>query len=115
MPTDSVWRDAARATTVRSRALSLVVLADVTKCFENVDWRGLELAALSARYLIGLLRLSLAVYASPRRLLVGRASSGPLFPTRGIGPDSAFATGELLLLLSPHPQGWVSQHPGLGS
>ena len=69
----------------------MVVLADVVKCFENTEWKGLEAAAPSADYPAGLLRISLAVYASPRRLLVGRASSGPLFATRGVGPGSASA------------------------
>jgi hypothetical protein len=113
VPTDSVWRDATRAATTQHRSTTVVVLADVVTCFVNVEWRGLEVAAISAGYPSGL-HLSVVAYASPRRLLVGRVVALPLFPTRGIGPGSAFATDELLLFLSAHIQGWASLHPGVG-
>ena len=37
VPTDGVWRDAARSSTTGRRTATAVILADVVKCFENVE------------------------------------------------------------------------------
>ena len=61
VPADGVWRDAVRSVTTTRRAAAAVILADVVKCIENVEWAGLELSAVRSGYPSGVLRLSLGV------------------------------------------------------
>ena len=88
----------------------MCVLSDISKCFEHVPWHGLSLAARAAGFPTCLLRLPRTVYASPRILMLGRAVAPPLYPSRGIGPGSAFATDELLLYLGPVIAAWSARH-----
>ena len=114
-PCDVVWRDAARAATLRPRGyFTLCVLSDIAKCFENVAWPALQAAAYADDYPSALPRLSVSMYAAPRVLMVGRATAAALRPTKGIGPGSAFATDELLLVLGPAVRAFQASFPSLG-
>ena len=114
LPTDGVCRDAVRSATAGRRTATAATLADVVKCFANVEWVALELSAVRTGYPSGVLRLSLAVYGAPRRALVGRAAAPLVYPTRGIGAGSAFATDELLCFVAPHLSSWAAMRAGIG-
>ena len=73
---------------------------DISKAFDRVPHEKLIDQATQLGYPLVLLRLSLLSYKFQRMFVTnGSSASDPVFPQRGIGPGSSFATLELAVLL----------------
>ena len=87
------------------------VMWDISKAFDRVPREILAKRALSLGYPSSILKLSLQSYRWSRRLVDGTLMSKQLFPTRGIGPGSAFATFELAALMVVEMRELQINHP----
>ena len=95
-----VWRQAFLAESARNNHQHFVsVFWDLHKCFDLVNHVRLLEAAKKHSYPLAILRMCVALYRAPRRLLVDGIVSRQIMPSRGIMAGVATATTELRLLL----------------
>jgi hypothetical protein len=98
---DGMWRQQVRAAFAHdSGGAAAEVAVDVCKAFENVRHELLLREAEALGYPWAPLLMALDMYSWARRLVFRGCVAGSLFPTRGIGAGSAFATRELFVVMS---------------
>ena len=111
---DAVWRRAFRAEAgLASGNEVLAVFSDLRRCYEHVRHRDLAVEAAGVQYPLQVLRLSLVLYAAPRRLLKSGAVGPPILPTRSIIAGSAAATYELKALMARVLSRHCVMHPSV--
>ena len=110
--TDAVWRRATRCEIQASDKGSLAsVLIDLRKCYDHIMWCSLAAESLAVGFPGVILRMSLAVYAFPRRLTRFGAVGRIINPNRFIIAGTTAATSELKLLLCKLLQRIEFNHP----
>ena len=99
-PVDVVFRQALKAdlATAQSRSFG-IVLWDLLKCYEHALHPILYVKAKKYGYPLALLRMSLAAYIAPRRIMFNGIVSDLVYASRTIVAGSTFATSELVLYL----------------
>ena len=96
---DVIWRTQVRRI-IQEHLFVLEGLRDIDKCFEHVVHPILVREALELEYPLDILRLSLASYRWPRRLIgVLNMISDFILATRGVIAGSAFAVFELICMM----------------
>ena len=96
---DIVWKHAWKAEAAQSAQQTFAcLLSDVYKCYECVDHQKLVQAGRQHNYPLVLLRLAIASYRAPRRILYSGLVSRPIAPSAGILAGNTSATTELKLM-----------------
>ena len=99
---NAAWMMAIRAEMAKMDQVEYAqVQLDLVKAFEYVPHLHWCKGAALLNYPRALLRLSLAAYTAPRRVVTASAMSRKVVPQRGIGAGSGLATVELKLLVIP--------------
>ena len=110
---DATWRECVRHAVSGSGA-AVEVLLDLAKAFDQVDRDLLWGAGLAYGYPMAVLRVALAAYSWPRRLVSDFGVSSPeLRAARGVAAGSPFATFELKLLLLGAVLPLLAARPGI--
>ena len=89
----------------------LATFTDLRKRYDHVGHSDLVHEAVAAQYPLPILRLSLFVYTSPRRLLRATAVGPEIIPTRSTIAGSAAPTYELKALMVRLLSRHVRLHP----
>ena len=111
-PTDVVWRHAFKSEGAQAGGGHFACLLwDLLKCYELVGHNFLQIAAMKYQYPVAILRVCIALYRAPRRILLNGLVSRPITPTRGILAGVSTATSELRLVLLDMVKGHVQSHP----
>jgi len=112
--TDTSWRTASRSSLATDKGdKTLDVQADLQSCFEHVDRELLWGKAKGSLYPLSTLRLSLASYAWPRRVLLDGIASRVFFAIKGIVAGSSHATTELKLYVQEDFRTIVAKHKNI--
>ena len=97
---DVVWRHTAQAEAAKAQNHSFVcVLWDIRKCYDMMQHPVLYHAARQYDYPLALLRITVAAYRAPRRILLDGLASREIVAQNGIIAGLASATTELRLML----------------
>ena len=113
-PVDCVWRHSFRAEVAQTSGNHFAcVLLDLKKCYEMIDHCKLTQAAHKHMYPLALLRISIFLYRSPRRILYNGIVSRCIEPARGILAGISSATTELRLMLLDAVVAHVHTHPAI--
>ena len=111
---DVVWRQAFAAEAARfSQQHYGCIMWDIHKCYELVQHSHLVHAAYKHDYPLAILRLSLASYRAPRRILLNGLASRNISANCGIIAGNTFATTELRLLLLDTVSQHICDHPSI--
>ena len=111
-PIDIIWRQSFKAEAAQEAGDHFVCLFwDLYKCYELINHSKLLLAGRKHNYRMAVLRICIAAYKAPRRILYKGIVSRPILPNCGILAGVSSATSELRLLLMDAALSHIDRHP----
>ena len=110
---DAVWRSTMRNMSREVGVHTAEILMDVSMAFDRVSHSKLINEAHRSKYPLGILRLSIDSYLFERALVAEGLCSPLVFPTRGLGPGSAFAVFELAMMVTEDIRQTMVLHPSV--
>ena len=112
--TDPVWRQAIRQEGAVDNGLAAAVLLwDLIKFYETLDYERLVRMAEQTGFPMALLRICIAAYSSQRKLSMMGMASVALWAIRGVVAGCGAATSLVKLVCLVDLQDYVSSHIGV--
>ena len=109
---DVVWRHSCKAELANHTEDQFgLILWDLHKCYELINHASLVQAGHKHSYPMAILRVTLALYRAPRRILLSGVISREIMPSCGIIAGVSSATAELRLILLDVTMSHIERHP----